>query len=298
MNAVVPETLAWRDRDVAADLLGAAGAFRETRDPRVMFVEETRQQALDALRRLAEDGSHGGGLLTGGAGLGKTLLRAALQQQLAPERCAVVVVETGLLAFDDLLLERLSQLREERLTASELPGRYERIAEFKSALVSEVVATGRHLVVLLDDADQLDPATLEALGSLMNLASDQQTFVLPVLFGQPSLRQKLARLPVLRQRIGAQFALAALDPAGCSGYATHRLKRAGHDPGRVFEHGLFSRLHQASAGVPRVINSLCRHALHHAAGQGLPAAGAPSLEAARMRLLDAGSSVSPVLIGQ
>lgn len=298
MNAVASETLRWHGRAPDADLTRAAGAFREMRDPRVMFADETRQRALDGLQRLADDGNCGAGLLTGGAGLGKTLLRTALQQRLAAERCAVVVVETGLLGFDDLLLEMLSQLRQERVTAEQLPGRYERLAEFKAALVAEVVATGRHLVVLLDDADQLDPATLEAVGSLMNLASDRQSFVLPVLFGQPSLRQKLTRLPVLRQRIGAQFALAAFDAAGCGGYAAHRLELAGDCAGRALEPGFLARLHHASGGVPRVINAVCRHALQHATQHGLPAADAASLEAARAQLVDPTGAASPVLLGQ
>jgi type II secretory pathway predicted ATPase ExeA len=240
----------------------------------------------------------GCGLLSGGPGLGKTLLRTALQRQLDPQRCAVVVVETGLLDFDDLLLEILSQLREQRLTAEHLPGRYERFAELKAVLVTEIVATGRHLVLLLDDADQLDPATLEAVGSLMNLASDRQSFVVPMLFGQPSLHRKLAGLPVLRQRIGVQFALRALDSAGCAGYAAHRLERIGEDPSRVFEPGLVDRLHQASGGVPRVMNALCRHALQHAAQQRQPAVGVTNLEAARARLLEPGGAASPVFIGQ
>lgn len=298
MNAVASEALARRAQDVAADLVRAAKAFRELRDPRAMFADAARQQALDGLRRVAEDGNCGCGLLTSGAGLGKTLLRAALQQQLAPERCAVVAVETGLLAFDDLLLEMLSQLRQERVTADQLPGRYERLAEFKAALVSEVVATGRHLVVLLDDADQLDPATLEAVGSLMNLASDRQSFVLPVLFGQPTLRQKLARLPALRQRIGMQFALAALHPADSRGYVSHRLQLAGPGTEQALEPALITRLHDASGGVPRVINALCRHALEHAAQQGWSAAGPSSLEAARARLMDPAGTASAVLIGQ
>jgi type II secretory pathway predicted ATPase ExeA len=298
MNAVATETLAWRARDVAGDLARAADAFRETRDARDMFADADRQQALDGLRRLADDGNMGCGLLTGGPGLGKTLLRSALVRQLDRQRCAVVVLETGLLGFDDLLLEILSQLREQRLTAEHLPGRYERIAEFKAALATEIAATGRHLVLLLDDADQLDPATLEAVGSLMNLASDRQSFVVPMLFGQPSLRRKLAGLPVLRQRIGVQFSLAALDSAGCFGYAAHRLERIGEDPRRVFESALLDRLHQASGGVPRVINALCRHALQHAAQQHQPAAGATCLEAARARLLEAGGAASPLFVGQ
>jgi len=298
MNAVATESLAWRARDVAGDLARAADAFRETRDARDMFADADRQQVLDGLRRLADDGNMGCGLLTGGPGLGKTLLRSALLRQLDPQRCAVVVVETGLLDFDDLLLEILSQLRGQRLTAEQLPGRYERFAEIKTALVTEIVATGRHLVLLLDDAEQLDPATLEAVGSLMNLASDRQSFVVPMLFGQPSLRRKLAGMPVLRQRIGVQFTLATLDPAGCVGYAAHRLERVGEDPSRVFEPGLLDRLHQASGGVPRVINALCRHALQHAAQQRQPSAGVTNLEAARARLLESGGAASPVFIGQ
>lgn len=297
MNAVASETLAWQDRGVASTLERAAGAFHEMRDPRNMFTDPTQQRALDGLQRAAEDGGSGCGLLTSAPGLGKTLLRTALQQCLSPERCAVVVLETGLLGFDDLLLEILSQLRQERLTSEQLPGRYERLAELKAVLVSEVVASDRHLVVLLDDADQLDPATLEALGSLMNIASDRRSFVLPVLFGQPSLRQKLARLPVLRQRIGAQFTLAPLGSPDCARYALHRLGLTGRGAGRSCEPAMLARLHQASGGVPRVINALCRHALQHAAEQGLSAAGPLSLDAARARLMEQGG-VSPVLIGQ
>ena len=128
--------------------------------------------------------------------------------------------------------------------------------------------------------------------------NDEEIAAMLAAVGQPSLRQKLARLPVLRQRIGAQFALGAFDAAGCSGYASHRLELAGHDARRAFEPGCLARLHQASGGVPRVINALGRHALQHAAQHGLPAAGAASLEAARACVMDTVGAASPVLLGQ
>jgi len=213
MNALADETVLWLHRDRAELLVRAADAFREVRDPGTLGLAAGQQRAVEGLLGLASDGSAGCGLLTAPAGLGKTLVRTSLQRQLAPARCATVVVESGLLDFDDLLLEVLSQLRGERVMPAQLPGRYERLAELKSALVSEVVATGRHLVLLLDDADRASTATLDAVGALMNLSSDRHTFVVPVLFGQPSLRQSLARLPALRQRVGAQFTLQALDAA-------------------------------------------------------------------------------------
>jgi general secretion pathway protein A len=298
MNAVAAENLAWLDRSSADTLSRAALAFQELRDPRTMFPAEGHQRALEGLLHLARDGNAGCGVLTASPGLGKSLIRAALQQQAPTDRCAVVVAETGLLEFDDLLLEVLSQLRGERLTAEHLPGRYERIAELKAALVSEVVAEGRHLVVLLDDADQASAPTLNAIGALMNLCSDRQTFVVPVFFGQPTLRQALSRLPALRQRVGAQFTLAPLGAGECSGYVEHRLQAAGLAAQRVFDAGLTTRLHLASGGVPRLINALCRHALRHAAERGLAVASPAGLDAARSLLLESGAARSPVFAGQ
>jgi len=298
MNAVADATVLWLHRDRAEMLARAADAFRELRDPRAFELAAGQKRAVDGLLRLATDGNSGCGLLTAPAGLGKTLVRAALQKQLAPERCALVVVESSLLDFDDLLLEILSQLRGERLTPAQLPGRYERIAELKSTLVSDVVATGRHLVLLLDDADRASTGTLDAVGALTNLSSDRQAFVVPIFFGQPSLRQSLARLPALRQRVGAQFTLSALEAVESVACLERRLRTVGLESAQVFETGLPVRLHEAACGIPRVLITLCRHALLHAAERGHGIATDASLDAARSMLLEGGPSSSAVFLGQ
>lgn len=287
MNAAVQTAAARPDRDPAHSLLRAAVAFREVRDPAAMFPIDSQQRALTGLIHLIEDGNTGCGLLTGQVGLGKTLLRSALHQAVWAERCAVVAIESGLLGFDDLVLEIVSQMRGERLTASDLPGRYERLAAFKELLATDVVESGRHLVLLLDDADQFDLQTLEALGALTNLASDAQAFVVPVLFGQPALRQKLARLPSLRQRIGAQYSLATLSAQECAGYIDHRLRHFALEPVDVLLPGFSGAVHAASGGAPRAINALCRQALRHAAAEGRERVGPACVESARARLPDA-----------
>jgi type II secretory pathway predicted ATPase ExeA len=287
MNAAVQSAMLRPDRDHAHNLLRAAVAFRELRDPAAMFAIDSQQRALVGLVHLIEDGNAGCGLLTGQVGLGKTLLRSALHQAVSPERCALVAIESGLLGFDDLMLEIVSQMRGERLTATDLPGRYERLAAFKELLATDVIETGRHLVLLLDDADQFDLQTLEALGALTNLASDEQAFVVPVLFGQPALRQKLARLPSLRQRIGAQYALSTLSARECAGYVEHRLRHFALEPADVLLPGFSDAVHAASGGAPRAINALCRQALRLAATEGRDHVGPASVEAARARLPDA-----------
>jgi type II secretory pathway predicted ATPase ExeA len=281
-----------------AALLEAAAAFREMRDPSAMYLGPVHLRALEGLMRLASCGQSGVGLVTGAPGLGKTLLRNALHRQAAEEHCAVVAIETGLLGFDDLLLEILSQLRGQRAMPSEFPTRYERLAALKSLLVSHVIPNGRHLLLLCDEADQLDAAALEAIGTLTNICSERQTFVVPIFFGLPTLHQKLAQIPALRQRVGSHFSIGPMDAAECRTYIEHRLRHAGVDPALVLEATFAPRVHAASGGVPRVINSICRHALRYAADHGAPRASAACVDACQGMLLDVGAIGSSVFLGQ
>jgi general secretion pathway protein A len=298
MSAVIADTFSNADPDRCSRLGRAAAAFRETRDPRSMHVHAGATRALAGLLQVAEDGGAGAAVLTGAPGLGKTLLRAALQQRHDANRCAVVAVESGLFDFDDLLLETLSQLRGERLLPQHLPGRYERIAELKSVLATNIAASGRHVALLLDDADQYQPATLQAIGTLLNLSSEQHTFVVPIFFGAPSLRHALARLPLLRQRIGAHYALASFEPGDSASYLQHRLQLADLECTDVFTPGIVGKLHVAAGGVPRVLNSLCRLAFQYASAHGRHAVGPDCVQAAIAQLPDLGALLSPVAIGQ
>lgn len=297
MNAVVADSFIGTDTGHFPHLSAAAGAFRETRDPRAMHLHAGVARAVVGLLRVADEGCTGAAMLTGAPGLGKTLVRAALQQRCDSTRCAVVAVESSLLDFDDLLLETLSQLRGERLLPQQLPGRYERLAELKSVLATDVAAAGRHVLLLLDDADQYAPATLQAIGGLLNLSSERRTFVVPIFFGEPSLRQTVARLPSLRQRVSAQYSLTSLDAAESARYLEHRLQLSGLGSSDVFAPGVVSKLHVAAGGVPRVINGLCRHAIQHAAGQGRSAVSPECVQAAAALQLEAGAALSSVAIG-
>jgi general secretion pathway protein A len=263
-----------------------------------MHRHATVAHTLDGLLQLANDGCAGAAVLTGAPGLGKTLVRSALQQQCDANRCAVVAVESGLLEFDDLLLETLSQLRGERLLPNQLPGRYERIAELKAVLASDIAATGRHVLLLLDDADQYSPATLQSIGTLLNLSSEQRTFIVPVLVGAPALRHTIARLPALRQRIGAQYTLASLESGESAEYIQHRLRLAGLETSDVFAPGVLHRLQTAAGGVPRVLNGLCRNAIQHAATHRRPVVSADCVLAAIALQVEPGATLSALAIGQ
>jgi general secretion pathway protein A len=252
-------------------------AFENTRDTRFYFPSAAHGEALSRLLFLARDRNMGIGLLTGDIGAGKTLLRTLLYAQLSAAEHLRVNIENSLLDFDGLLLEMLSQMRGARLQSADLPDRYSRLAAFKRALSELVAAENKHLVVLVDEAQQLDLDTLEALKALTNIASERQNFLTLILIGQPELRERLARLPQVEQRISLRFHLGALTAPETGAYVRHRLNAAGFAGEPPVTADAVALLHGASRGIPREINRLCKLALEHAVTRGLPSLDAAAV---------------------
>lgn len=246
-----------------------AQPFDNTRDTNYFFASSGHAEALARLTFLIEDRNMGIGLLTGEIGCGKTITRTMLHRQLAKPAHAVVSLENCLLEFDDLLLEIISQLRGKRADAVELPDRYSRLAAFKQLLMRRIAEAGRHLVILLDEAQQLDAASIEALKGLTNIASERQNFLTLVLIGQPELRGTLRQLPQVDQRVGLRYHLNALSHDETRSYLEHRLQVAGLAGPAPFDAGAVQCLFEASGGVPREINRICKLALEHARASGM-----------------------------
>ena len=72
----------------------------------------------------------------------------------------------------------------------------------------------------------------------------------------------------LKQRITYSYQLQPPEREGMIAYIMHRLVVAGYHGGMLFEAGAVEKLHQASRGMPRLINILCHKALMVAYGQG------------------------------
>lgn len=252
-------------------------AFENTRDTRFYFPSAVHREALSRLLFLARDRNMGIGLLTGEIGAGKTLLRTLLYAQLSATEHLRVNLENSLLDFDGLLLEMLSQMRGARVHSADLPDRYSRLAAFKRALSELVTSDNKHLVVLIDEAQQLGLDTLEALKALTNIASERQNFLTLILIGQPELRERLARLPQVEQRISLRFHLGALTESETGDYVRHRLAAAGFVGEPPVTADAVALLHGASRGIPREINRLCKLALEHAVTRGLPALDAAAI---------------------
>jgi general secretion pathway protein A len=238
--------------------------FDNTRDTNYFFASSGHAEALSRLSFLVEDRNMGIGLLTGEIGCGKTVTRTMLHRQLAQPAHIVVSLENCLLEFDDLLLEIISQMRGERISAADMPDRYSRLATFKQTLMRKVADSNRHLVILLDEAQQLTPATIESLKSLTNIASERQNFLTLILIGQPELRDTIRQLRQVDQRVSLRYHLNAMSHEETGRYLEHRLQVAGLQGPMPFDDNAVRLLFEASGGVPREINRICKLALEHA----------------------------------
>ena len=242
----------------SVDLSRKLDAFKENRDTRFHFATQVHSEALADIMRLIEDADPGFVVVTGEPGCGKTLLRTVLGQQLTEQGCVCVSVESGLLAFDDLLLEILSQLRGLRLLPGDYPDRYSRISAYKDALMAEVVQKERHLAVLLDEAQQMDAETLEGIRSLCNIGAERQNYTTAIFFGQADIRGRIESRPALAARVAMTVHLEPLTLEETSAYLRHRLDVAGFTESMPFSDEALTAMHALTRGVPRSLNRLCK----------------------------------------
>jgi MSHA biogenesis protein MshM len=114
--------------------------------------------------------------------------------------------------------------------------------------------------------------TLEALRLFTNLETEKRKLLQVVLFGQPELDHKLEGESVrqLKQRITFQYRLTVLGRDEVDQYIAHRLRVAGYKGNQLFARGAARAIHQASGGVPRLVNILAHKALLLAYGEAAP----------------------------
>ena len=250
--------------------------FEPTWDTRFFFQSRDHDEALNRLTFLAGERTMLFGLMTGEIGCGKTMTRAVFSERLDTRRFCVVTQENSAFTFSELLGLVLEELDGNLMDAGQT--KFARVERLKK-VISRVHAEGRHLVLVFDEAQDMTPATLNELKLLTNLNRAGQSYLTIVLVGQPELRDLVASLPQIDQRVSLRFHLNPLDMEDSRNYLRHRLKVAGHPTGELFEADALERAFQMTLGVPRELNRMAKLSLEFAWVKEYPLVNLKAVEA-------------------
>ena len=253
----------------------AESPFSIAPDPRFVFMSARHREALAHLM-YGLTGEGGFVVLTGEVGTGKTTICRCMLEQV-PKDCDVAFMLNPGLSAVEMLGAICYELHIAYPDGLNIKGYVDRFNNY----LLKANASGRRTVVIIDEAQLLDPKVLELLRLLTNLETSRRKLLQIVLLGQPELVALLER-PDLRQvaqRIVARYHLQHLSRIEVSAYVAHRLNVAGCQA-RLIPESLIGALFRYTSGVPRLINLVCDRALLGAYVEGKQTVTAPILRKA------------------
>jgi general secretion pathway protein A len=230
--------------------------FNITPDPRFLFFSDKHREAFNhVLFGIRE--RKGFIQITGEVGAGKTTVCRAILTELG-DHCKTALILNPMITATQMMRTILTELGLE-------PRKLDRSAylDLLNRFLLEQAEAGNDVVLLIDEAQDLEPELLEQVRLLSNLETDQRKLLQIVLIGQPELREKLDQrgLRQLRQRITVRYHLKPLNRFETERYIHHRLRVAGADGRPTFSPWAIRRVHSYAQGVPRLINAVCDKAL-------------------------------------
>ena len=195
-------------------------------------------------------------LLTGEIGAGKTTLIRYMLEVIKDQVEFAVIFNTNF-SSDQLLRLILSEF-EISTDATEK----ERHLELLYHFLIDRYANNRHVLLIIDEAQNLPDDALEDIRMLSNLQTNEHILLQIMLVGQPELKKRLASpsLRQLAQRIAVSYHLHPLTEDQTYRYVAYRIETVGGRPD-LFTPEAVKLIHDNSGGIPRTINLLCDAAL-------------------------------------
>lgn len=268
--------------------------FLDTSDPHFFWEMPAVARAKAKLLGSIEE-SRGLTVVIGDPGSGKTSLALA--------------VETTLLVREDVLFGKILDphfaseseflLAVGRAFGLGLPARSPAFLKnaLKNFLFDTAVLENKTVVLFFDEAQTLQPESVETLRLLLNFDIPQRKLLNIILFGQSELEPRILGQRNLYDRVDGWVRLAPIDDAAARAMILHRLSRAGaREPQAVFTDGALEVVVRAACGLPRRLIRVAHGALLEAATHGLTRIfEEQALLAARDRGLPVGGKRAPAV---
>jgi general secretion pathway protein A len=230
--------------------------FGVTPDPDFLYMTPGHKEALAQLLYAIQE-KKGFILVTAEVGMGKTTLLEALRQEL-DSNTAVAYVSNSLLPFPAILEYMLEEFEIEKPGESAA----QRLVVLQNFLI-ERHGAGQNTVLILDEAQNLYPQTLEQIRLLSNFETTKEKILQIVLVGQPELlaRLEMPELRQLKQRISIMCTIPPMTRSATRNYIRTRLRMAGARDQGIFTEASVEHIVEYAAGIPRIVNTVCDHCL-------------------------------------
>jgi putative secretion ATPase (PEP-CTERM system associated) len=231
----------------------SAKPFQLRPDPHFYFGSKGHKRAMAYLEYGLSQGE-GFIVITGEVGAGKTTLVRNLFNRLPSDQIvAAHIVNTHVNADDALrMVAAAFGLPADGATKGELLTRIEQF-------LRQADRQGKRALLVIDEAQNLNMATVEELRMLSNFQTDERCLLQTFLLGQPEFRATLHRpgMQQLRQRVIASYHLGPMDAQETRAYIEHRLQTVGWRGDPVFSDDAHAAIYAYSGGIPRKTNTLC-----------------------------------------
>ncbi|MDB5747565.1 MAG: ATPase [Massilia sp.] len=249
----------------------SAKPFQLRPDPHFFFGSKGHKRAMAYLEYGLSQGE-GFIVVTGEVGAGKTTLVRNLFNKLTHEQIVAAHIVNTHLDPDDTLRMVASSfgLPHEGATKTDLLTRLEQF-------LHSVDRQGKRALLVIDEAQNLNPKTVEELRMLSNFQTDEKSLLQTFLLGQPEFRSTLHSpgMQQLRQRVIASYHLGPMDAQETRAYIEHRLHTVGWNGDPSFDDDAHAAIFGYTGGIPRKTNTLLDRVLlmgyleelHHFTGE-------------------------------
>ena len=223
--------------------------FKLVPDPVFLFLSRSHEEALAHLTYAISQGD-GFVAITGEVGTGKTTLCRHFLESLDDTFEAAYIFNPKLDA-----IQLLKAINDEFGVVSEADTIKDLIDHLNAFLLKKK-ASGKKIILIIDEAHNLDYDVLEQIRLLSNLETTRQKLIQIILIGQPELDDMLdmPRLRQLEQRIALRYHIRPLNLRETRQYIEHRLAIASQKAPVEFTSAAIFQVYRYSAGIPRLIN--------------------------------------------
>jgi general secretion pathway protein A len=230
--------------------------FKLVPNPAYFYLSKSHEEAMAHLNYAISQGD-GFVEITGEVGTGKTTLCRAFLESLNGTVEAAYIFNPKL--GPKQLLKTINEEFGINMEGDDTKDLIDRL----NAFLMQKKASGKKIILLIDEAQNLNRNVLEQLRLLSNLETNRDKLLQIILVGQPELSEILNShaLRQVGQRITLSYQLRPLTLAECKEYIHYRIGIAAQKTAIKFDRSAYRQIYKYSNGIPRLINIVCDRAL-------------------------------------